>query len=232
MGAAGRRASSARCWRPGPNGRVTFLIRGEPGARFPGPPHADDEECYVLEGDITFETLTLRAGDYHRGAARSLRIPGASTTRGCLLLITAAAARKERVRRRLALPSPPAVDSNPRGSLCSRGTMPTHNLLLLPGDGIGPEVMAEVKRAHRLDERARDGPLRYRGGAGRRLLLRRPRGRDHRRHDGAGARRRCGDLRRGGRAEMGQGAVRCAPRGGPAAPAQGPRASTPTCARP
>ena len=24
--------------------------------------------------------------------------------------------------------------------------MPTHNLLLLPGDGIGPEVMAEVKR--------------------------------------------------------------------------------------
>src|SRR5947209_20015116 len=25
-------------------------------------------------------------------------------------------------------------------------TMPTHKLLLLPGDGIGPEVMAEVKR--------------------------------------------------------------------------------------
>ena len=24
--------------------------------------------------------------------------------------------------------------------------MPTHNLLLLPGDGIGPEVMAEVKK--------------------------------------------------------------------------------------
>ncbi|MGA7974336.1 MAG: 3-isopropylmalate dehydrogenase, partial [Pseudolabrys sp.] len=24
--------------------------------------------------------------------------------------------------------------------------MATHNLLLLPGDGIGPEVMAEVKR--------------------------------------------------------------------------------------
>ena len=24
--------------------------------------------------------------------------------------------------------------------------MPTHKLLLLPGDGIGPEVMAEVKR--------------------------------------------------------------------------------------
>jgi len=24
--------------------------------------------------------------------------------------------------------------------------MPTHKLLLLPGDGIGPEVMAEVQR--------------------------------------------------------------------------------------
>ena len=86
--------------------------------------------------------------------------------------------------------------------------------------------------AHRLDERAQDGQVRDRGGAGRRLLLRRARGGDHRRHDGEGARRRCGDLRRGRRAEMGQGAVRCAPGGGPAAPAQGPRASTPTCARP
>ena len=34
--------------------------------------------------------------------------------------------------------------------------MPTHNLLLIPGDGIGPEVMAEVKKliawmnAHRM----------------------------------------------------------------------------------
>jgi quercetin dioxygenase-like cupin family protein len=75
----------------GTNGRVTFLVRGEPGARFPAHEHPDDEECYVIEGDITFDTLTLRAGDYHR-ALRGSPHPGASTQAGCLLLITAAAA--------------------------------------------------------------------------------------------------------------------------------------------
>ena len=52
-------------WSAGPNRRVTFLIRGRPGASFPAHAHEDDEECFVLEGDITFDTLTLRAGDYH-----------------------------------------------------------------------------------------------------------------------------------------------------------------------
>lgn len=75
----------------GPNGRVTFLVRGEPGAAFPAHEHDDDEECFVIEGDITFDTLTLRAGDYHR-AQRGHPHPGATTARGCLLLITAAAA--------------------------------------------------------------------------------------------------------------------------------------------
>jgi quercetin dioxygenase-like cupin family protein len=75
----------------GPNGRVTFLVRGEPGARFPAHEHPDDEECYVIEGDLTFDTLTLQAGDYHR-AHRGQPHPGASTEAGCLLLITAAAA--------------------------------------------------------------------------------------------------------------------------------------------
>jgi 3-isopropylmalate dehydrogenase len=48
--------------------------------------------------------------------------------------------------------------------------MATHKLLLLPGDGIGPEVMAEVKKliawmnAHGMH-------LPDRGGPGRRLLL-------------------------------------------------------------
>jgi anti-sigma factor ChrR (cupin superfamily) len=72
------------------SGRVTFLVRGEPGACFPAHEHPDDEECFVIEGDITFETLTLQAGDYHR-AQRGHPHPGASTARGCLLLITAAA---------------------------------------------------------------------------------------------------------------------------------------------
>ena len=77
-------------WSAGPNGRVTCLIRGQPGARFPAHPHADDEECYVLAGDLTFDTLTLHAGDYHR-AARGAPHPVATTAGGCLLLVTAAA---------------------------------------------------------------------------------------------------------------------------------------------
>jgi anti-sigma factor ChrR (cupin superfamily) len=72
-------------------GRVTFLIRGRPGARFPAHPHADDEECFVLEGDISFDTLTLQAGDYHL-AHRGNPHPIGITRGGCLLLITAAAA--------------------------------------------------------------------------------------------------------------------------------------------
>jgi anti-sigma factor ChrR (cupin superfamily) len=71
-------------------GRVTFLMRCKPGARFPGHVHADDEECLVLEGDITFDTLTLYAGDYHV-AYRDHPHPKATTRGGCLLLMTTAA---------------------------------------------------------------------------------------------------------------------------------------------
>jgi 3-isopropylmalate dehydrogenase len=47
------------------------------------------------------------------------------------------------------LPSAQGRISNPRGSAISEKGVPimaSHKLLLLPGDGIGPEVMAEVKR--------------------------------------------------------------------------------------
>ena len=49
--------------------------------------------------------------------------------------------------------------------------MATHKLLLLPGDGIGPEVMAEVKRLIDWLERAGHRAFRDRAGAGRRLGL-------------------------------------------------------------
>ena len=52
--------------------------------------------------------------------------------------------------------------------------MATHKLLLLPGDGIGPEVMAEVKRLLGFLAKAGIATFRHRGGAGRRLLLRCP----------------------------------------------------------
>jgi quercetin dioxygenase-like cupin family protein len=78
-------------WREGPNGRITFLVRMAPGARFDAHTHADDEECYVVSGDVTFDALTLRSGDYHL-ARRDVPHPAASSSGGCLLLITAAAA--------------------------------------------------------------------------------------------------------------------------------------------
>jgi quercetin dioxygenase-like cupin family protein len=78
-------------WNEGPNGRVTFLVRLAPGARFDSHEHADDEECYVVDGEVRFDTLTLRAGDYHL-ARRGMTHPAAVSERGCTLLVTAAAA--------------------------------------------------------------------------------------------------------------------------------------------
>jgi quercetin dioxygenase-like cupin family protein len=71
-------------------GRVTYLIRGQPGARLPGHEHDDDEEIYVLSGDLTMDTVTLRAGDFHL-ARRGVQHPTATTAEGCMLLVSAAA---------------------------------------------------------------------------------------------------------------------------------------------
>jgi len=71
-------------------GRITYLIRGQPGASLPGHEHDDDEEIYVLSGDLTMGALTLRAGDFHL-ARRGVKHPTATTAEGCMLLISAAA---------------------------------------------------------------------------------------------------------------------------------------------
>ena len=76
-------------WRA-PSGRVTYLIRGEPGARLPGHAHDDDEETYVIAGDLTIDTLTLGPGDYHL-ARRGIHHPAATTAKGCMILVSAAA---------------------------------------------------------------------------------------------------------------------------------------------
>ena len=82
--------------------------------------------------------------------------------------------------------------------------MATHKLLLLPGDGIGPEVMAEVQRlidwlnaqgiAHFETEQGLVGGTAYDADKVA----------HHGCHHGAGAGQRCRDLRRGRRSEMGQ----------------------------
>lgn len=77
-------------WSAGPNGRVTFLVRVAPGAKILAHEHHDDEECYVVSGDVTFDTLTLNAGDYHL-ARRGIPHAQGSSVNGCVLLVTAAA---------------------------------------------------------------------------------------------------------------------------------------------
>ena len=103
-------------------------------------------------------------------------------------------------------------------------SMATHKLLLLPGDGIGPEVMAEVKKliawmnAHGMGTfETEEGLV---GGScydAHKVSI----------TDETMAKAHAADavlVRRGRRAEVGQGALRRAAGGGPAAAAQGPRA--------
>ena len=45
--------------------RVTMLLKGEPGARFPAHRHSGPEECYVISGSLIVEGRVLRAGDFH-----------------------------------------------------------------------------------------------------------------------------------------------------------------------
>ena len=70
--------------------RITFLIRAQPGAEFPAHQHDDDEEAYILSGDLSFDDLVLGAGDYHL-ARPGVSHPVGRTRAGCMLLVTAAA---------------------------------------------------------------------------------------------------------------------------------------------
>ena len=70
--------------------RITFLVRAQPGAEFPAHEHDDDEESYILSGELVFDDLVLGPGDFHVGR-RGGRHPVARSPKGCMLLITAAA---------------------------------------------------------------------------------------------------------------------------------------------
>ncbi len=47
----------------------SFLLRLEPGARLPPHAHQTDEECIVLEGELSLGDLTVGAGGYHLAPA-------------------------------------------------------------------------------------------------------------------------------------------------------------------
>src|SRR5262249_31152231 len=68
--------------------RLTMLVRMAAGTTYPGHLHAADEDCSVVEGDVTLNDVTLNGGDFVRAKAGSVhRI--VSTVDGCLLLIVA-----------------------------------------------------------------------------------------------------------------------------------------------
>jgi anti-sigma factor ChrR (cupin superfamily) len=51
--------------------RVTMLLKGEPGARYPAHRHTGPEECYVIRGSLVIEGRLLRAGDFHHAEGDS-----------------------------------------------------------------------------------------------------------------------------------------------------------------
>jgi len=70
-------------------GIESYLLRLQPGAAPQRHQHDADELCLVLEGDVSFDDIHLRAGDYH--CARKGSWHGrASTVQGALLFLQSA----------------------------------------------------------------------------------------------------------------------------------------------
>ncbi|MDJ0947625.1 MAG: cupin domain-containing protein [Alphaproteobacteria bacterium] len=67
-------------------GMRSFLVRFAPGGRYTSHPHQRIEECLVLEGELSFGTLRLNAGDFHL-ATPGVTHPEAVSESGCLLYI-------------------------------------------------------------------------------------------------------------------------------------------------
>jgi len=65
-------------------GRQTLLVKMQPGATYKSHSHDVDEDCLVIEGDLRYNDLVLRAGDYHL-ATRGTHHPTGTTAAGCLL---------------------------------------------------------------------------------------------------------------------------------------------------
>ncbi len=70
------------------HGLSTVLVRMDPGIIYPAHKHHDAEQCLVLEGDLRWEGLEYRAGDFVVARAGSIH-PRLTTEHGALLLIVA-----------------------------------------------------------------------------------------------------------------------------------------------
>lgn len=67
----------------------TFLLRMAPDAAIPYHAHEQDEESYVLEGEVWLDGVLCHKGDYHFAAAGTSH-KDIRTTKGCTLLVRAA----------------------------------------------------------------------------------------------------------------------------------------------
>jgi anti-sigma factor ChrR (cupin superfamily) len=66
----------------------TTLVRMAPGATLASHRHADIEESYILEGELSVSGVLMRPGDYCRAEAGSLHT-GVVTTTGCVFISVA-----------------------------------------------------------------------------------------------------------------------------------------------
>jgi anti-sigma factor ChrR (cupin superfamily) len=65
---------------------TTWLVKLEPGGKYPAHSHAEPEQCLVVEGDVRFGEDRFSAGDYMcslRGSEHEV----STSERGCVLLI-------------------------------------------------------------------------------------------------------------------------------------------------
>ncbi|MBI5321979.1 cupin domain-containing protein [Bradyrhizobium sp.] len=69
--------------------RRTLLVKMQPGAILKSHSHRFEEECLVIEGDLRYGDLVLRAGDYHHAWAGAHHADGI-TAAGCLLHVVIA----------------------------------------------------------------------------------------------------------------------------------------------
>ena len=70
----------------GLEGVLSYLIKLDAGVEMAGHHHPFDEECLMLEGDLTFGDLTLNEGDFHFAAA-GMSHANVSTKNGCIAFI-------------------------------------------------------------------------------------------------------------------------------------------------
>lgn len=69
--------------------RHTVLFEAEPGAVYPAHDHPQDEECYVLSGDLVVGEEVLTAGDFQLAPAGT-RHPDLTTRGGCRCILVMA----------------------------------------------------------------------------------------------------------------------------------------------